>query len=71
HISEAHIGRKATGNLCLTCGWEGCTVSTTKRDHLTSHMRVHVQGKPFVCSQCNKSFKRGQDLRKHEKAHSR
>jgi hypothetical protein len=39
----------------------------SKRDHITSHVRVHVNSKPHVCSQCGKSFKRPQDLKKHTK----
>src|SRR5204863_2811398 len=45
-------------------------VSTTKRDHITSHLRVHVPLKPHVCENCKKAFKRPQDLKKHEKIHT-
>ncbi|KAJ2161407.1 hypothetical protein GGF46_001502 [Coemansia sp. RSA 552] len=70
HITNDHIGRKSTGNLCLECHWDGCSVSRTKRDHITSHVRVHVPLKPYKCTQCTKAFKRPQDLKKHEKTHS-
>ncbi|KAI9493491.1 hypothetical protein BDB00DRAFT_872374 [Zychaea mexicana] len=70
HLTNDHVGRKSTGNLCLTCHWENCDVSVIKRDHITSHLRVHVPLKPHHCSFCNKSFKRPQDLKKHEKIHS-
>ncbi|KAG0043326.1 hypothetical protein BGZ83_011535 [Gryganskiella cystojenkinii] len=70
HLRDDHVGRKAQHNLCLTCRWENCTVQTfVKRDHITSHLRVHVSSKPHRCSQCRKAFKRPQDLRKHEKTH--
>ncbi|KAJ3090547.1 hypothetical protein HK102_003407, partial [Quaeritorhiza haematococci] len=49
HLTNDHVGRKATNNLCLTCHWEDCRVTTTKRDHITSHLRVHVPLKPHVC----------------------
>ncbi|KAI8883377.1 hypothetical protein K501DRAFT_249743 [Backusella circina FSU 941] len=70
HLTNDHVGRKSTGNLCLTCHWEKCEVSVVKRDHITSHLRVHVPLKPHRCRYCSKSFKRPQDLKKHEKIHS-
>ncbi|KAG1174847.1 hypothetical protein G6F70_004509 [Rhizopus microsporus] len=69
HLTNDHVGRKSTGNLCLTCHWEDCDVSVIKRDHITSHLRVHVPSKPHHCAYCDKSFKRPQDLKKHEKIH--
>ncbi|KAG0072648.1 hypothetical protein BGZ93_001074 [Podila epicladia] len=70
HLRDDHVGRKAQHNLCLTCKWGKCTVGTFgKRDHITSHLRVHVSSKPYACEVCNKGFKRPQDLKKHEKIH--
>ncbi|RIA80501.1 hypothetical protein C1645_730092 [Glomus cerebriforme] len=70
HLSTDHVGRKSTGNLCLDCHWDDCDVRTTKRDHITSHLRVHVTLKPHICETCKKAFKRPQDLKKHYKIHS-
>lgn len=95
HLCNDHIGRKSTGNLCLTCKWKDCGTSCAKRDHITSHLRgmhsvwfslwnsrvfhwilsvifhaVHTPLKPHVCDICAKSFKRPQDLKKHEKIHT-
>lgn len=67
HICERHVGRKSTNNLSLTCQWNSCRTTTVKRDHITSHIRVHVPLKPHKCEFCGKSFKRPQDLKKHVK----
>jgi uncharacterized Zn-finger protein len=70
HICERHVGRKSTNNLNLTCQWNSCRTTTVKRDHITSHIRVHVPLKPHKCDYCGKSFKRPQDLKKHVKTHA-
>ncbi|KAI1634122.1 hypothetical protein F4809DRAFT_620126 [Biscogniauxia mediterranea] len=70
HICEKHVGRKSTNNLNLTCQWGQCRITTVKRDHITSHIRVHVPLKPHKCDFCGKSFKRPQDLKKHVKTHA-
>ncbi|MCJ1401164.1 hypothetical protein MMC11_004376 [Xylographa trunciseda] len=70
HLCERHIGRKSTNNLNLTCQWGNCRTTTVKRDHITSHVRVHVPLKPHKCEFCGKSFKRPQDLKKHVKTHA-
>ncbi|KAJ6575352.1 hypothetical protein B0H19DRAFT_1128263 [Mycena capillaripes] len=70
HLCNEHIGRKSTNNLCLTCKWKDCGTTCAKRDHITSHLRVHTPLKPHVCEICKKSFKRPQDLKKHEKIHT-
>lgn len=69
-MCEKHVGRKSTNNLNLTCQWNACRTTTVKRDHITSHIRVHVPLKPHKCDFCGKSFKRPQDLKKHVKTHA-
>jgi len=56
--------------LNLTCQWGTCNTTTVKRDHITSHIRVHVPLKPHKCDFCGKAFKRPQDLKKHVKTHA-
>ncbi|KAG0128216.1 hypothetical protein HOY82DRAFT_489495, partial [Tuber indicum] len=70
HLCDIHVGRKSTNNLCLTCAWGTCRTTTVKRDHITSHIRVHVPLKPHKCEFCQKAFKRPQDLKKHVKTHA-
>ncbi|ORY93176.1 hypothetical protein BCR43DRAFT_507608 [Syncephalastrum racemosum] len=70
HLADDHVGRRSTNNLCLICRWNGCGAQAAKRDHLTSHLRVHLPIKPHACAICKKAFKRPQDLKKHEKIHT-
>ena len=39
HLCNDHIGRKSTGNLCLSFKWKDCSTSCAKLDHITSHLR--------------------------------
>lgn len=67
HLSQEHVGRRSSRNLCLYCHWDSCQSGFYKRDHITSHLRVHIELKSFPCRLCPKSFKRKQDLNKHSK----
>lgn len=49
HVNQVHIGRKKTDNLCLSCHWKNCNVVCSKRDHITSHIKVHIPVKPYKC----------------------
>lgn len=70
HLCDDHVGRNSKNNLCLTCAWDGCQASHSKRDHITSHIRIHTPLKPYTCPTCGKSFKRTQDLKKHGRTHA-
>ena len=70
HLCDEHVGRNSKNNLCLSCHWGQCQASYAKRDHITSHLRIHIPMKPFACNVCGKSFKRSQDLKKHGRTHA-
>ena len=70
HICEDHIGRKHPQTHEYHCLWGTCKHPMTyKRDHLISHIMVHVPMKNFSCEICKKKFKRSHDLKKHSKIH--
>jgi len=69
HLCDDHVGRKANNNLCLTCYWNNCNYTKKKRDHVTSHIRKHIEFKPHICQTCYRAFKRPQDLKKHLAIH--
>ncbi|KAI9595216.1 hypothetical protein BDF19DRAFT_422892 [Syncephalis fuscata] len=69
HVTEDHVGRNATGNLCLQCQWADCTISKSKRDHLISHIKSHLSYKPYGCGLCDARFKHQSDLKRHEHTH--
>ncbi|KAJ3206022.1 hypothetical protein HDU82_004823 [Entophlyctis luteolus] len=70
HVAEGHIGKKIPGvEMSLVCRWAACANSYTKRDHLISHLRIHIPFKPHLCPICHRAFKRPQDLKKHDKLH--
>lgn len=50
HLSDDHVGRRSTNNLCLECKWDDCGAQAAKRDHLLSHIKVHL---PFKREFCN------------------
>lgn len=49
HLSDDHVGRRSTNNLCLECKWNDCGATAAKRDHLVSHLKVHL---PFKRESC-------------------
>ncbi|XBW38297.1 hypothetical protein QEN19_003886 [Hanseniaspora menglaensis] len=70
HIREDHIGRRHAAEHKYRCEWGDCQHAVAyKRDHLVSHVMVHIPLRNFACSSCEKKFKRSHDLKKHLKIH--
>ncbi|KAG0793158.1 hypothetical protein G6F29_005490 [Rhizopus arrhizus] len=66
-----HFFKSFTQNKDTISAIKPVTYVAAKRDHLASHIKVHLNLKPYLCSTCNKGFKRSQDLKKHEKIHTK
>ncbi|KAI8058295.1 hypothetical protein BDF22DRAFT_613058, partial [Syncephalis plumigaleata] len=69
HASEEHIGRRALGHLNLRCEWDDCEVTARKRDHIISHIRLHIPYWPLACKLCGRMFKRNPALKRHLRRH--
>eukprot|EP00730_Choanoeca_flexa_P008195 TRINITY_DN12457_c0_g2_i2.p1 TRINITY_DN12457_c0_g2~~TRINITY_DN12457_c0_g2_i2.p1 ORF type:complete len:529 (+),score=103.15 TRINITY_DN12457_c0_g2_i2:148-1734(+) len=52
-------------NRQFACTVPGCTKSFLHRHHLTRHMKVHNEA-PFVCKECNVSYRRHAQLIRHQ-----
>lgn len=58
HISNDHLG---SGKSEYFCQWNGCKRANdgrgfNQRQKLLRHIRTHVGDKPYVCSECGRSF---------------
>ncbi|KAJ5381612.1 uncharacterized protein N7496_004040 [Penicillium cataractarum] len=50
------------------CPW--CSLSFSKEEHLSRHIRSHTKEKPFGCVTCGKTFSRHDSLLRHSRVHS-
>eukprot|EP00834_Sanchytrium_tribonematis_P001899 NODE_50_length_31184_cov_0.705099.p20 type:complete len:211 gc:universal NODE_50_length_31184_cov_0.705099:15891-16523(+) len=65
HMCEVHINVMGTQKFTRECKWDGCDAKVERRHHLVSHIRIHVNFKPFVCQYCGKSYKWAHDSKRH------
>ncbi|ORY43036.1 hypothetical protein BCR33DRAFT_651616, partial [Rhizoclosmatium globosum] len=47
------------------CPLEGCTQTFHKQMNLTSHLKTHKSSKIYRCTDCDTTFRRSHDLRRH------
>lgn len=51
-------------------GCPKCSQMFTRRHNLKSHLLIHSQVKPHICTLCLLSFRRSHDLKRHRKLHT-
>ena len=56
----------------VTCTWaceigKVCGKEFSRSDHLSRHMEIHVDKRPFQCSLCDKTFREKYHLQSHKK----
>ena len=49
----------------FVCQTEGCSKVFKRAEHLHRHVRMHSGERPFLCTQCEKSFSRSDNLTAH------
>ena len=69
HINDSHINSLNSESICLWGGCDRFNQPFHNRTSLNAHIRRHTGERPFVCSQCQKSFSRSDALSKHLKSH--
>merc|ERR1712136_299903 len=47
-----------------------CNITTTTKQKMEEHARVHTGHRPYRCIVCDKLFKRKQDLKRHANIHT-
>ncbi|BCS18624.1 C2H2-type zinc finger protein [Aspergillus puulaauensis] len=62
-----------TKPLEYKCKKPGCNGRFKRQEHVTRHMKSHLDEKPYVCwvPFCNRAFSRGDNLSAHSKTHSK
>eukprot|EP00834_Sanchytrium_tribonematis_P003829 NODE_162_length_14959_cov_1.379610.p12 type:complete len:117 gc:universal NODE_162_length_14959_cov_1.379610:4008-4358(+) len=63
HLSS-HVGYQKEFSFHGKCMWKFCKVSKSTRSRLLSHLRSHLDLRPYKCH-CGKKFKRKSDLKAH------
>jgi hypothetical protein len=70
HVS-LHIADAKSEKMPFLCRWSDCDKQNHRKDHLVSHIRVHIPHRPYKCKVCGKAFKRSNDTREHELIHQK
>lgn len=60
------LTKTSKSRLFPCVGYEGCSMSFTRSEHLARHMRKHTGERPFACCFCSKHFSRLDNLRQHK-----
>lgn len=56
HVGEAHALKQKIDDFEYSCKWGACNKATfKKREHLLSHLMVHIPLKRFKCITCQKN----------------
>ena len=54
------IGKK------FRCTWPNCEKAYSAKNFLIEHIRTHTGDRPYACSNCEKTFSRILDVKKHQ-----
>ncbi|KAG7698023.1 hypothetical protein KL930_001685 [Ogataea haglerorum] len=58
--------KKHKGRVFQCVGYENCSMSFTRSEHLARHIRKHTGERPFKCEHCARRFSRLDNLRQHK-----
>merc|ERR1719319_450372 len=55
------------------CEWDNCGELFSQKQHLSEHVRIHIEDRPFACSwgYCKETFSKKYNLNEHERKHTR
>jgi len=59
--STEEIGKKL-----FRCTWPNCEKAYSAKNFLIEHIRTHTGDRPYACSNCDKTFSRILDVKKHQ-----
>ncbi|ODV84714.1 hypothetical protein CANARDRAFT_200432, partial [[Candida] arabinofermentans NRRL YB-2248] len=57
--------KKSRGRIFQCSGYQNCSMSFTRSEHLARHIRKHTGERPFKCEHCSRRFSRLDNLRQH------